>query len=338
MPISDKTYFHIYNKGVQNIDLFADDEDYKVFLGYLQEYLSPKNSESSKKAFTVKGQVFRGIPHQPKNYFEKVELLAYSLLPDHFHLVASENTGGALMSLVRSLSTRYALYFNKKYKRQGNLFAGQFKSVKINDLVSLIFLTHYVHQESHRRFSSYQGYLGEDTATWLKPSLVLTTFKREGSYKNFIERYFLTPKEENALEAIIIENLPAYTKSFKPIKHKSEPKLKAFLYVGTSAFMFVILFAHGISNINIPSSLNTPQVAGAESVIPQTTVVITRSNTSKYINIYENATSDSIILGKAVLGDTFEYVSENDGWYQIKVGENGLGYISRQFSQIVGRK
>jgi len=86
---------HIYNRGASKENIFNDDQDYQVFLGYLKEYLSPQdNSENIKKAFTANGQTSRGTPHQLNNFFGKGELIAYSLMPNHFHLVLRQKTDG----------------------------------------------------------------------------------------------------------------------------------------------------------------------------------------------------------------------------------------------------
>ena len=41
-------YYHIYNRGVEKRLLFQDQQDYSVFLGYLKEYLLPKDDDFSK--------------------------------------------------------------------------------------------------------------------------------------------------------------------------------------------------------------------------------------------------------------------------------------------------
>jgi len=140
------TYFHVYNKGIENRTIFANEADYQVFLGFLEDYLSaPKALESKKKDFTVNGRVFRGVPHQPKNYFNKVELIAYSLKLDHFHLLLHQKTQKSLQAFIRSLCTRYSMYFNKKYKRTGKLCEGVFKSIHANSDNYLKYLYSYIH-------------------------------------------------------------------------------------------------------------------------------------------------------------------------------------------------
>src|SRR3990167_1513520 len=180
-------YYHVYNKGIEDRIIFADDADYQVFLGYLEDYLSPKKTpESTKKDFTVNGRVFRGVPHQPKNYFKKVELVAYSLKPDHFHLLLREITQKSLQAFVRSLATRYAMYFNRKYRRTGTLFAGPYKSVIVGNETSLLLLTRYLHKAGG--YSSYPEYSGAKVTPWVKTKLVLSIKNSKGEYKDFVEK------------------------------------------------------------------------------------------------------------------------------------------------------
>src|SRR3989344_6029163 len=135
-------YIHVFNKGVENRVIFTEPQDYEIFLGYLRDYLSmPSDPESKKKDFTVNGRTFRGTPHQPKNYFQKVELVAYCLMPNHFHLLLHQQTKASTERFIRSLCTRYSMYFNKKYKRMGALFEGPYKSVHIKVQLQLLHLT-----------------------------------------------------------------------------------------------------------------------------------------------------------------------------------------------------
>src|SRR3990167_10261433 len=128
----DGVYLHIYNKGIENRAIFNDKQDFHVFVGFLEEYLStPKDAEATKTVFQVHGKTFKGTPHQPKNYFNKIELIAYSLMPSHFHLLVNLKQKDALQGFIRSLCTRYSMYFNKKHQRTGSLFQGPYKSILI---------------------------------------------------------------------------------------------------------------------------------------------------------------------------------------------------------------
>lgn len=165
------SYIHVYNRGIENKIIFADGDDYKTFLNYLEDYLSaPKTPDSHKTEFTVKGKTFRGIPHQPKNYHKKVELLAYSLKPNHFHIIVHQKEGKSLQAFIRSLCTRYSIYFNKKYARTGPLFEGPYKSAHIVGEKELSQLAGYLHHD--KEYSSHAHYSGQRTAEWVKTNVV----------------------------------------------------------------------------------------------------------------------------------------------------------------------
>lgn len=166
------SYIHVYNRGIENKVIFADGDDYQTFLNYLEDYLSaPKSPHSHKTSFTVKGKTYHGVPHQPKNYHNKIELLAYSLQPDHFHIIVHQKEGKSLQAFIRSLCTRYSMYYNKKYNRTGPLFEGPYKSTHIKDNKDLSRLTKYLHKDTD--YSSHAHYSGQKPSPWVKTNVVL---------------------------------------------------------------------------------------------------------------------------------------------------------------------
>ncbi len=414
-PNKNKEYFHIYNKGVENRNIFNDQKDYEVFLGFLKDYLTPPpDPEKTKKSFSVNGRTFRGVPHQPKNYFNKVELIAYSLLPDHFHLLVNQMTKSSLERLIRSLCTRYVIYYNKKYQRRGSLFMGPYKSIQIKDVFQLLHLTHYLHREglkenesdkneNHKAFSSFQEYSGERTTSWIKPNVVLSyfdqlrdsTFEGINNYKNFIETYKFDQKDKILLERIIFESKsePLVRRDPEPMHLKSsqaksvepepapasdptpspvlDPPLGIFGLTATATVVFVLLFTLGIRNIStsaaqteiaitsaptpIPqadSTLAHPpqvifqepgQVSGIKDEIsvnvsnlpekPRQMLVITIDGFEN-INLRQKAATDSGIISKAKDGETFEYISEVDDWYQIKLDDGSAAFVSAKYAEI----
>lgn len=372
--IEASVYFHVYNTGIDGKNLFSDDKDYRIFLSYLQEYLVPRDkSEDAKKTFTIKGQVYRGLPHQPKNYFNKVELIAYSLLPDHFHLVAQQLKKGSLENLVRSLSTRYAIYFNKKYTRKGNLFAGRYKSLEIKELPSLLLLTRHIHRESlyQAGYSSYPEYIQQRSTYWIKTNPITSylgnsdkqSFVGVTDYKNFVERYDINSGEEKIVESIIIEKLKnnspneipiiEETKPVQTVEVKMEKKPRHYAYIFGSIVLFLLLNSIAIRNINLsqpqsentiailpsPTPTATSQVAGLEASETESEilVIINIADGSKNVNLRKSATIDSPIVGQANEGDVFEYLSESPGWYEIRLDNATTAFVSTT-SAVLERK
>ncbi|KKU87653.1 hypothetical protein A3A64_03015 [Candidatus Gottesmanbacteria bacterium RIFCSPLOWO2_01_FULL_48_11] len=205
-----KTYvsngiYHLYNRGVEKRDIFLDAQDYRVFLNYLKEaLLSPSAGKRKSKKFKIKATTFRGIPRQPKNFYGKIELLAYCLMPNHFHMLVRQTDERIIKEFIQSIATRYVIYFNKKYKRVGTLFQGIYKAVLVTDEPYLLHLTRYIHRNPAesgtnlaKAYSSYGEYLGLRSTEWIKPDFILSFFKSTTlpmftavkSYKEFVEAY-----------------------------------------------------------------------------------------------------------------------------------------------------
>lgn len=278
-------YFHIYNKGVENRILFNDEEDYHVFLGFLKGYLTaPLDPEHIKKDFTVNGRIFRGTPHQPKNYLNKIELIAFSLNPDRFHLVLRPLAKGSLENFIRSLCTRYSIYFNKRYKRTGSLFDGPYKSIQVQDEPTLLHLTQYLHHTGEN--SSYKEYLGTRHNPWVKSEAVLSCLGNGADeYKNLVEKYELDQKAKELIKDITFESgsqnlarrdLIRHVKNFSSeiptesisLDQKLKPLQRIPEFMAT-AIVFLFLVTFGIRNITI-SAAKSPDLSPTPSVLSET--------------------------------------------------------------------
>jgi len=91
---------HVIVRGIERKKIFKDDTDRDKFLERLE------------LIFADTGTV----------------CLAWSLIPNHFHLLL--RTGSVPISTVmRRLLTGYALYFNRRYRRSGHLFQNRYKSI-----------------------------------------------------------------------------------------------------------------------------------------------------------------------------------------------------------------
>ncbi|MBU0570188.1 transposase [Patescibacteria group bacterium] len=199
-------YYHIYNRGVEKRIIYQDTQDYKVFLGYLKEYLSPKPKVTDIKRveFSLRGQGFKAMPRLPNNYQKEIDLIAYSLLPNHFHFLIKQTENYSMKKFLHSLLSRYTKYFNKKYDRIGPLFQGRYRAVLVNDDRYLLHLSRYIHLNPSeyannltKAYSSYADYLGLRKTAWIKPNIILNFFNKKtlpeitkiNSYKNFVETY-----------------------------------------------------------------------------------------------------------------------------------------------------
>ena len=61
-----------------------------------------------------------------------VEILAFCLMPNHYHILLRQLRDGGIVKFMKKLGAGYANYFNLRYKRVGSLFQGRFKAVLVD--------------------------------------------------------------------------------------------------------------------------------------------------------------------------------------------------------------
>lgn len=217
-------YYHIYNRGVEKREIFLDDQDYRVFLHLLKFYLSPPDPLNEHPLSNLSLTGFNPVRLRPlKTLFGEIELLAYCLMPNHFHFLVKQRSIDGITQLLRKLSTTFSMYFNSRYKRVGHLFQGTFRAVLIQQDDYLLHLSRYIHLNSKELtgfnpvssvsypYSSYGYYLGTKNAFWIKPQFILDYFRSNSSllpknfntYQKFVEDYQEDLKE--SLGPLILE-------------------------------------------------------------------------------------------------------------------------------------
>lgn len=203
---AEDTYYHAYNRGVEKRDIFLDDQDYRTFLHLLKIYLSPRQATP----LLTRSNLVRPRPAQ--SIRKEVKLIAYCLMPNHFHLLLKQKTKEGMVKLMRRIATTYVMYFNERYQREGALFQGTYKAIGIDFESYLLHLSRYIHRNPaeltrsnlvNYPYSSYPYYLGKKHAEWVDPQPVLSYFHSEGptlgkkisSYQDFVESYREDPAE-----------------------------------------------------------------------------------------------------------------------------------------------
>lgn len=203
-PYVENGYYHVYNRGVEKRQIFIDRQDYTVFLSYLRDYLTPKDTASLTKQLedpslypeekeTIRNKIKRN------NFSEELTMLAYCLMPNHFHMFIKQTQPNTIDRFMNSMGTRYTMYFNKKYKRVGSLYQGVYKAAPITNERHFLHLSRYIHQQSYKtQPCSYEEYLGKKSTTWVHPEEILSYF----SYKHPNLSYEAFMKKPDDIEEI----------------------------------------------------------------------------------------------------------------------------------------
>ncbi len=209
-------YYHIYNRGVEKRLIFLDEQDYAVFLSYLKDYLLPKDEVGLQKkladpltSYKERDKILKLL--RLNNFADEIALLAYCLMPNHFHLLVKQKEARSINKFMKSLATRYTMYFNKKYKRVGNLCQDIYKAVLVNTDEQFVYLSAYIHRQAIGKDlvagqpSSYLNYLGQQKTTWVHPEEILLLFSKNNprfSYRAFVEQ----TDDLSPISATIIED------------------------------------------------------------------------------------------------------------------------------------
>lgn len=136
--VNDETY-HVFNRGAAKCTVFKDKKDYARFY----DSLSLFNSQEP----IVNYHFARATRAKHRNRL--VEIQAYSLLPNHFHILLTQIANNGISEFLRRLTGGYTSYFNEKYERSGVLFQGRFKRVHVDSQEYFQYLFAYVNENHH---------------------------------------------------------------------------------------------------------------------------------------------------------------------------------------------
>lgn len=133
--------YHVTARGVQQSDIFLDDEDRRALLKYLARALEEGNA----RAF------------------------AYCLMGNHYHLVLQTSQSN-LSTLMQRINSGFCQAVNRRHQRCGHLLEGRFKAIVVDRDNYLLEVCRYVdlnpvraglvESPSHWRWSSYVAHTG----------------------------------------------------------------------------------------------------------------------------------------------------------------------------------
>lgn len=165
----EDSFYHVYGRGSFGRVIFKDDQDKMVFLGLFERYLAKEvqRNKYNNKAYD--------------NYYGTIELLAFCVMDEHFHLMFWQRDRGLISELMKSVLVSYTAYYNKKYGVRGPLLESRFRSTRIGDEDYLLHLTRYIHlnPEDYRDylFSSLGYYVAGLKEDWVRPDRVVEMFE-----------------------------------------------------------------------------------------------------------------------------------------------------------------
>jgi putative transposase len=135
----------VFNRGAHKAPIFKTPEDYERFMLLLYIANDMRAFEFRNAARKYEGRPFSDMFAGEERQKDQVDVLAYALMPNHFHLVLREKSEGGIERFMRKAMTAYSMYFNAKHQHSGVLFQGRFKSSHVADETYFRWIFAYVH-------------------------------------------------------------------------------------------------------------------------------------------------------------------------------------------------
>lgn len=215
LKISPGEHYHIYNRGMGKQTIFHDKGDRLRFIFlilYCQSRIKFQNIYRLVREFSKTLKCSADSEEIAKN--RNVELVAFCLMPNHFHLLLKETEEGGVGQYMQRVLNAYTKYFNTKYEKSGHLFQGPYKAVHITDDQQLLYLSAYIHKNSPDWetyvWSSYQDFVEKNRwGNLLTTGVIIDRYENKDEYKSFVQTS--TAKEPldelNVLHSVLNKSL-----------------------------------------------------------------------------------------------------------------------------------
>ena len=137
---SQSETYHIMLRGINQQQIFEDEEDYQKFIEIIKNYQA----------------------------ICEYKIFAYCLMGNHVHLLM-EFKKEPIEQAFKRIGSKYVYWYNVKYQRKGHLFQDRFKSEPVDDDPYFLTVIRYIHQNPVKaglckkveeyKYSSYGEYL-----------------------------------------------------------------------------------------------------------------------------------------------------------------------------------
>ncbi|MDX1408340.1 MAG: transposase [Saprospiraceae bacterium] len=164
------TYYHIYNRGVSKSTLFRESTNYLFVIDKIQKYRKQHN----------------------------ITVIAYCLMPNHYHLLVRQDGDQPAGNLPQSVFNSYSKAYNKKYAHSGTLFEGRFRAKPLKKNSHLLHLCRYIHGNPVKDglvsdpadwgWSNYLDWVGERNGALVDRDFIQHQFGSASEYRKFIQQ------------------------------------------------------------------------------------------------------------------------------------------------------
>jgi len=178
-------YYHIYNRGVSKTAIFREATNYLFVIQKLQQY-------------------------RQENH---VAVIAYSLLPTHYHMLLRQDGDEPAGNVPQLVFNSYSKAYNLKYSHSGTLFEGRFRAKPILTKSYLLHLCRYIHGNPVKdglvadpadwQWSNYLEWIGERNGSMVDREFIKDQFDSAEAYKEFLFQYLQSRQLPEAVKIFL---------------------------------------------------------------------------------------------------------------------------------------
>lgn len=197
-PLITSEIYHVYNRGIDRRPTFVSKFEYLRAIETINYYRLEKPPIRLSE-FLDLDEEKKDVARNRLVMLEKiVEIYCYCLIPNHFHFLIRQLRENGVSKFIGNFQNSYTRYFNTRNKRDGSIFLGQFKAVRIETDEQLIHVSRYIHLNPYNSclvssflqlegysWSSFPDYLSQ-RESFVEKSFVLSFFKGFKEYKKFV--------------------------------------------------------------------------------------------------------------------------------------------------------
>jgi len=166
--------YHIYNRGGHRATIFREADNYLFVLRKVKQYLAELD----------------------------LSLLAYCLMPNHYHFLIRQNGEQPAGKLSQRVFNSYSKAYNRRYQHSGTLFEGAYRVKPVVQTTHLLHLCRYIHANPVKDglvvtpgdwpYSNYLEWVGQRDGRLVERSFVQEHFDRPERYAEFVLDYLRT--------------------------------------------------------------------------------------------------------------------------------------------------
>ncbi len=174
-------YYHIYNRGARQVTIFREATNYLFTISKIQEYSQAK----------------------------RISVIAYCLMPNHYHFLVRQDGDEPAGSLPQSIFNSYSKAYNKMYSHSGTLFEGRFRAKAIQSSSHLLHLCRYIHgnpvkdgmveEPQDWPYSNYLEWTEERPGELVDRDFIKEQFSKPEEYQRFLMEYLNTRRLPDAV-------------------------------------------------------------------------------------------------------------------------------------------